>query len=133
MGRPMLRNIFAVITHERTYPWCTVNGTNPNHSDTRRLHTLLFGSLGNLAFVTDVIHKKWREAKKATKAKVAAEKVAAKKAAAEKAAKARIAVKKAAAEKKAARKAAKAAKVAAEKADSKKQSHSCGALSNIRM
>ena len=58
--RPMVCNVFAVISNERQYIWGTTSEDDEHHSDTKRLHKVLFGSLGLLAQKTDEIHEQWR-------------------------------------------------------------------------
>ena len=58
--RPMVRNVFAVISNQRRYIYGTANPFDPSHSDTTRLHKNLFGSLGKLADELDGIHEAWR-------------------------------------------------------------------------
>ena len=58
--RPMVQNVFAVISNKRTYIWGTASDDDPTHSDTMRLHRVLFGSLGKLADKMDEIHEEWR-------------------------------------------------------------------------
>lgn len=58
--RPVIKNVFAVISNDRPYIWGTATENNPNHSDTMRLHAVLFGSLGKLALTTDELHEQWR-------------------------------------------------------------------------
>ena len=59
--RPMIRNVFAIISGVREYLWVTVSEKNPHHCDTMRLHTVLFRSLGKLRKKTEEIHEKWRQ------------------------------------------------------------------------
>jgi septin family protein len=62
--RPMVCNVFAVISNERQYIWGTATGSDHDerHSDTQRLLKVLFSYLGLLAQKTDEIHDKWRMA-----------------------------------------------------------------------
>lgn len=59
---PQIRNVFAVISGDRHYIWGTASEEDPSHSDTLRLHKLLFrdGSLGRLQQHSDEIHNTWR-------------------------------------------------------------------------
>jgi septin family protein len=58
--RRMVKNVFAVISNQREYIWGTAREDDPTHSDTMRLHRVLFGSLGKLADKMDNIHETWR-------------------------------------------------------------------------
>ncbi|CAB9509040.1 Septin-7 [Seminavis robusta] len=58
--RPMVRNVFAIISNRREHIWGTARPDDESHSDTIRLRTQLFGSLGKLASKTDEIHEEWR-------------------------------------------------------------------------
>eukprot|EP00568_Trieres_chinensis_P011750 CAMPEP_0183317590 /NCGR_PEP_ID=MMETSP0160_2-20130417/58360_1 /TAXON_ID=2839 ORGANISM="Odontella Sinensis, Strain Grunow 1884" /NCGR_SAMPLE_ID=MMETSP0160_2 /ASSEMBLY_ACC=CAM_ASM_000250 /LENGTH=464 /DNA_ID=CAMNT_0025483645 /DNA_START=107 /DNA_END=1501 /DNA_ORIENTATION=+ len=59
---PRIRNVFAVISGIRRYMWYTVTEEDERHSDTQRLHGILFqaGSLGMLRQHADEIHEGWR-------------------------------------------------------------------------
>lgn len=57
--RPMVRNVFAVISNPRRYIWGTAREDDPTHSDTVRLHNALFGSLGKLEEKMNEIHEDW--------------------------------------------------------------------------
>ena len=67
--RSQIRNVFAVISGEREYPWGVARETYELHSDTPRLHDVLFKnkelkSLGRLRECADSIHEAWRKADK---------------------------------------------------------------------
>ena len=59
-ARPRIRNVFAVISGNRKYNYGTASGDDSELSDTKRLHTVLFRSLGKLRKQTDAIHEEWR-------------------------------------------------------------------------
>jgi hypothetical protein len=58
--RPMIRNVFAVISGERHYAWGVAREDCRHHSDMTRLQTVVFRSLGRLTERTNVIHQAWR-------------------------------------------------------------------------
>ena len=58
--RPKIRNVFAVVSGNRTYKHGTAQQDDTDLSDTKRLHTVLFRSLGKLRKKTDEIHEEWR-------------------------------------------------------------------------
>lgn len=66
---PQIPNVFAVISGTRRYMYGTASEDNPRHSDTPRLHRVLFreGSLGRLLIRTNEIHNEWRLKKKKKK------------------------------------------------------------------
>ena len=59
---PQIPNVFAVISGTRRYMWGIASEEDTRHSDTQRLHKILFqdGSLGNLLQNCADIHEKWR-------------------------------------------------------------------------
>jgi len=59
---PQIHNVFAVISGQRRYMWGIATEEDPRHSDTHRLHRLLFheGSLGKLYQRGQEIHELWR-------------------------------------------------------------------------
>jgi septin family protein len=63
-ARPTIRNVFAVISGERHYAWGAASEDCRHHSDTTRLQTVLFRSLGRLTEHTNVIHQEWRTRQK---------------------------------------------------------------------
>ena len=67
--RRQIRNVFAVISGRREYSWGTADENDILHSDTPRLHTVLFTdttlqSLGRLREHTNTIHDVWRRHEK---------------------------------------------------------------------
>lgn len=66
-NRPMLCNVFAVISGSRHYPWISIGEDDQHYSDTVRLHNELFerGILGKLLKTTDEIHERWRSVQNA--------------------------------------------------------------------
>ena len=66
LKRRQLANVFAVISGSRQYMWGTACEEDPQHSDTPRLHNVLFQdrslqSLGKLHDRANEIHEAWRQ------------------------------------------------------------------------
>lgn len=66
---PQIPNVFAVISGHRRYMWGMAREDDPRHSDTQRLHRLLFheGALGRLYHRSAEIHETWRSVTKKQK------------------------------------------------------------------